>query len=251
MIRGDWITAAFMPNMIDSLKNGLMPAELLDELGPFSLVAHEEHVAFLDRPGTYEVFGNRFAAAPGLYHPHPWSSSVFILRTLLREQPTLGRLLEIGCGTGAVGLSLLAHGLADALVLSDLAPEAVRVAQHNAEQLGLAGRVAVRQGSLFEPVPGERFDSLIFNLPLMHAAHPGGTHPALDDTAGRLAQDFFAQAAAYLSPGGKAYFTYSNISSPGLLQSFADTVELELLAAEWVVKSGFWLLLYRFGPPAS
>ena len=240
-----------MPDILHRLKNGHVPAELMGELGPFSLAAHEEHVAFLDRPGTYDVFGNRFLAAPGLYHPHPWSSSVFIIRTLLREQPALGRLLEIGCGTGAVGLSLLAHGLADAVVLSDLAPEAVRVARSNVEQLGLGGRAMVRQGSLFEPVQGERFDNLIFNLPLMHAKHPGGTHPALDDTSGCIAQGFFEQAADHLRPGGSAYFTYSNISTPGLLESLAGTVELELLAAEWVVKSGFWLMLYRFGQPAA
>ncbi len=235
-----------MSDVITKLKQGQIPELILNEVGPFSLEAHEQHVAFLESAAEYEVFGHRFYAVSGLYHPHPWSSSVFILRSLLRERPSLGCLLELGCGTGAVGLSLLSHGLADQLVLTDIDPAAVRVAWRNAEKSGVSNRTKVKQGSLFEPVQDEQFDSIIFNLPLMHQVHDGAKHLALDDALGRVAQQFFEQVKNHLKPGGRGFFSFSNISNPQLLESFAEEVDLSLVAAEWVVKSGFWLMLYTF-----
>lgn len=235
-----------MTNLIQDLKAGHIPQPILDEIGPFSIDAHNEHVQFLDNLNEYDVFGNRFQANAGLYHPHPSSSSVFMIRTLLREKPLLGRMLEVGCGTGAVGLSLLSHGLADTLVLTDIEERAVETTRHNAEKLGLNDRASIRVGSLFEPVHGEQFDSILFNMPLMHRVHPGMKHIALDDTSGKAAQSFFQEVRNYLVPGGTCFFPYSNISDPQFLEEFANEVDISLVAAEWVVKNGFWLMIYRF-----
>lgn len=238
-----------MSDVIIGLKSGRLPQVVLDEVGPFSLQAHNDHVEFLGQRGTYDVFGNRFDVESGLYHPHPWSSSVFIVRTLLREQPQLGRLLEIGCGTGAVGLSLLSHGLADEIVLTDVDETSVQIARDNAYKLGLGSRTTVRQGSVFKPVPGDLFDSILFNMPLMHNRHPGMKHLALDDSLGNVAKLFFQEVQCYLKPAGVGYFSFSNISNPQLLEQFSEQVDLSLVAAEWVVKSGFWLMVYRFKNP--
>jgi len=235
-----------MPHTIAQLKSGQIPQVLRDELGPFSIKAHNDHVAFLQKPGSYDVFGNRFAASAGMYHPHPWSSSVFLLRTLLRDRPTLGKVLEIGCGSGAVGLSLLAHGLADELVMTDIDPESVRAARRNAVELGLQERSTVLQGSMFEPVAGESFDSIVFNMPLMHSEHEGMRHAALDDPRGAVATAFLNQVTGFLASSGTAYVTFSNISEPALLKEFSAKGKLALLAAEWVVETGFWLMVYRF-----
>lgn len=235
-----------MTNIIAQLKKGKIPQILRDELGPFALQAHHDHVASLQQSGAYDVFGNRFEAFPGMYHPHPWSSSVFLLRTLLRHRPALGRVLEIGCGSGAVGLSLLNHGLAQEVVLTDIDAESVRATRHNASNLGLLSRTTVRQGDLFAPVQGEQFDTIVFNMPLMHDEHEGITHAALDDEQGRVATEFCNQASAFLKPSGSGYVTFSNISSPAILAKFAAKKKLSLLAVEWVVETGFWLMVYRF-----
>lgn len=235
-----------MINFIQDLKTGKIPEHILNEIGPFSIDAHNQHVDFLSNLSEYDVFGNRFEARPGLYHPHPSSSSIFMIRTLLREKPKLGRLLEIGCGTGAVGLSLLAQGLADSLVLTDIETVAVDTTRNNAKRLGLDDCVSIKHGSLFEPVQGEQFDSIVFNMPLMHRTHTGITHVALDDTNGEAAQTFFQEVSNYLVPGGTCFFPYSNISNPQLLGEFANEANVALIAAEWVVKNGFWLMIYRF-----
>jgi methylase of polypeptide subunit release factors len=234
-----------MSDLLAQLKQGNIPQLLVDQIGAPNMEAHKRHIAFLDGSATYNVFGNEFSVAPGLYHPSPWSSSVFVIRSLLRERPAMGRLLELGCGTGAISLSLIQQGLADSAVMTVVSADAIQVTEKNASNLGLQERIELRQGSMFAPVAGEKFDSVLFSMPLQHAAHEGIRHIALDDPQGELAVAFFEQVCAYLAPGGHGYFCFSNISDPTLLRAFAARAALSLVAAEWVISTGFWLLLYR------
>ena len=73
---------------------------------------------------------------------------------------------------------------------------------HNAHALDLADRIEVRQGDLFAPARTQSFDSIIFNMPLLHLEHDGKRHPALDDDSGTLAGRFFARFADRLAPEG-------------------------------------------------
>ena len=110
----------------------------------------------------------------------------------------------------------------------------------------------MRQGDLFAPVAGpapQRFDSVLFNLPLMHADHGGRRHPALDDTAGRLAWRFFEHCLRIWRPRA-APSSYANISDPAPLEALGEQMAVELLAAEWVARSGFWLFVYEARPSA-
>lgn len=217
----------------------------------FSLATHNAHVDSLRQHGDYDVFGVRFATAQDMYQPHPWSSSVFLVRSLLRERPRLGRLLELGCGAGVVGLSMLRHGLADTALLTDIVPACVEAARANIQALGEQGRAEVRLGDMFAPVRGGRFDSIIFNMPLLHLEHGGLHHPALDDAGGRLARHFFERAGNHLLPGGHGYFTFSNVSHASLLAEFARRATLRPLAAEWVATRGFGLALFEFTPDSA
>ena len=246
------MTPPLLPTPFDELRRGRLPATMATMLSPFSVDEHERHVvALTEDGGRSPVHGLEIDTPPGLYRPHAASSSQFILRTLLRERPRLGRLLELGCGTGVLGLTLLHQGLADEVLMLDVTDAAVHAAQANLERAGLAARAQVRQGDLFAPVAGpapQRFDSVLFNLPLMHADHGGRRHPALDDTAGQLAWRFFEQLPAHLAPQGRAFFSYANISDPAPLEALGEQMAVELLAAEWVARSGFWLFVYEARP---
>lgn len=71
-------------------------------------------------------------------------------------------VLDVGTGSGAVALAVAFELPETAVVGTDESPDAVAVAQANAERLGLADRVRVQRGAL---PPGERFDLLLANLP--------------------------------------------------------------------------------------
>jgi SAM-dependent methyltransferase len=69
-------------------------------------------------------------------------------------------VIDVGCGSGV--LSFVAERLgAERVYGVDLSPEAVQVANRNAERLGVADRVEFRIGNLLEPVGGIQADVII------------------------------------------------------------------------------------------
>lgn len=79
---------------------------------------------------------------------------------------SVGRVWDVGTGTGAVALSLVAEGVCAGVVATDVSPRALAVARENAKRYDPSGLVEFREGSLFEPLrPGERFDVIVSNPP--------------------------------------------------------------------------------------
>lgn len=84
-----------------------------------------------------------------------------LLRETLAERPAAS-LVDVGCGTGILGLAAAALGV-PRVVAVDLHGEAVRVTRHNARENGLAHIITVVQGST-ECLRGP-FDVVAANLP--------------------------------------------------------------------------------------
>lgn len=74
--------------------------------------------------------------------------------------------LDLGTGSGAIALSLLAEGPFSRVVATDVSSSALDLARENAEALGLEHRLDLRLGSLFEPLGAEEhFHVLVSNPP--------------------------------------------------------------------------------------
>ena len=143
-----------------------------------------------------------------------------LARRPLPEEP---HVLELGTGSGCLGISL-AKTLPDArVVATDISPEALAVAGRNVARHGVGDRLALGQGDLFEPVAalaeGRPFDLTISNPPYIPTENiPGmGRHVAehepllaLDGGADGLAPHgrILDAAANYLSPGGRAFLEH-------------------------------------------
>jgi release factor glutamine methyltransferase len=79
--------------------------------------------------------------------------------------------LDVGTGSGAVALSLLAEGPFERFVGTDVSPAALQFAARNRDALGLGERLDLRAGGCFEPVRGgERFDVIVSNPPYVAEA---------------------------------------------------------------------------------
>jgi release factor glutamine methyltransferase len=79
------------------------------------------------------------------------------------------KVLDVGTGSGAIALAA-ANELPDAWVTAiDTSMDALRVAQTNADRLGLGGRVDVVSAGI-ESLPGGDFDLLLANLPYVSEA---------------------------------------------------------------------------------
>ncbi len=90
----------------------------------------------------------------------PRPETELLVEVALERQPA--RLLDLGTGSGAIALAVADELPGCEVLATDTSAGALEVARANAERLGLAGRVELRQGS----VPaGERFDLVLANLP--------------------------------------------------------------------------------------
>ncbi|HEX5929149.1 MAG TPA: HemK/PrmC family methyltransferase [Solirubrobacterales bacterium] len=80
------------------------------------------------------------------------------------DLPEGARVHEVGTGSGAIALALLAERPDLRVTASDLSPEAVEAARENAERLGIPLEVSVATG-LPDAVEAEAVDLVIANLP--------------------------------------------------------------------------------------
>jgi release factor glutamine methyltransferase len=95
---------------------------------------------------------------------------------------SLGRVWDVGTGTGAVALSLAVEGSCTSVVATDVSPEALSVAAENVERYGLSRLVEFREGSLFEPLEkGEDFDVIVSNPPYVAEGEKGDLQPEVRD----------------------------------------------------------------------
>jgi release factor glutamine methyltransferase len=96
------------------------------------------------------------------------------IEELDRQRPNGGgTVVDLGTGSGAIGLSIAAERSASRVLLTDRSPEALAVARANLAGLGLAGSgVEIAEGSWFDAVP-ERFlgecDVLVSNPPYIRS----------------------------------------------------------------------------------
>ncbi|UNZ19658.1 putative protein N(5)-glutamine methyltransferase [Streptomyces sp. 891-h] len=163
--------------------------------------------------GWAEFAGLRIAVDPGVFVPRRRTES--LVRCAAACAPGAGTpvLVDLCCGTGAVGVALLAAlGGRGELHAADLDPAAVRCARRNLAQAG--GHV--HEGDLFAALPGSlrgRIDVLTANVPyvptadiplLPPEARDHEPRPALDGGPDGLSllRRVATDAAAWLAPGG-------------------------------------------------
>lgn len=104
--------------------------------------AAHEPVAYIT--GRQEFYGLPFIVTPATLIPR--GDSETLVEAALERKPDAGRVLDLGTGSGALLLAVLAHCRAAQGVGIDRAPQAVAVAQRNAEALGLHPRASFREG---------------------------------------------------------------------------------------------------------
>ncbi len=114
-----------------------------------------------------------------------------LVETVLRLARPLASatILDVGCGSGAIGVTL-ALELPRAVVFAcDITQDAVEVARANARRLNADGRIEIRCGDLFAPYGGRRFDLVVSNPPYVPSAELEGLAPEVRDHEPRLALD--------------------------------------------------------------
>jgi release factor glutamine methyltransferase len=104
--------------------------------------AGHEPVAYIT--GRQEFYGLPFIVTPATLIPR--ADSETLVEAALELKPDAARVLDLGTGSGALLLAVLAHCSAAQGVGIDRSTQAVAVAQRNAEQLGLRPQASFREG---------------------------------------------------------------------------------------------------------
>ncbi len=122
----------------------------------------------------------------------PRSDSETILDAVLPLFPDEKRrfkVLDLGVGSGAILLAILAERPAAIGLGVDVSEEALAVARENAANLGLAGRVALLRGDWTAGLEPESFDLVVSNPPYIPSAEIAALDPEVRDHEPRLALD--------------------------------------------------------------
>lgn len=133
-------------------------------------------------------------ARPHLVDPYwakLWPAAPLLAEAIVRDPPPRGtRVLELGCGSGLVGIAALACGLD--VTFSDYVPLAVELALENARRNGFSrGRGMVLDWRAIPAELPERFPRIV----------------AADVTYDRTNLDFLLNVLdRLLAPGGEAWF---------------------------------------------
>lgn len=143
-------------------------------------------------------WGRWFHVTPAVLDPRP-ETETLIAAAL--AQP-FARVLDLGTGSGAILLSLLAERPAARGLGTDISPEALEVARRNRAALGLEARAELHLSDWFGAVAGG-FDLIVSNPPYIAAAEMPMLAPDVHDWEPHLA----------LTPGGDGLNAYRAIAA--------------------------------------
>lgn len=159
------------------------------------------------------------AMAPGVFIPRP--ETELLVETVLSWLPAFhapAHVLELGCGSGAICVSLAVESPASKIDACDISPEALELSAANARAHNAQDRIKFFLSDLFSAVPaGRRYHAIVANPPYIPSADIESLATEVRDHEPRAALDggdsgldFYRRIAEsapdYLAPGGRLAF---------------------------------------------
>jgi len=159
--------------------------------------------------GTKEFYSHCLTVTPAVLVPRP--ETEILVEALLSRVDTASNvaILDLGTGSGALGLAIKQCRPRAAVSAVDSSPAALDVARANAARLGLD--IEFIESNWFDDVGARRFDFIVCNPPYVRSADPhfGGPlrhepRQALDGGADGLdaIRAILGTAAGFLNPHG-------------------------------------------------
>jgi release factor glutamine methyltransferase len=126
---------------------------------------------------------------PAVLTPRPDTETILDVVLPLFTEHDAFNVLDLGVGSGAVLLAILAERPAARGLGVDVSEEAIAVARENAANLGLAGRAALMRGDWTAGLDGGQFDLVVSNPPYIPTGEIATLAPEVRDHEPRLALD--------------------------------------------------------------
>jgi release factor glutamine methyltransferase len=191
----------------------------------------QEPIAYLT--GTAHFFNLEFEVTRDVLIPRPDTETV-VENVLQLARNQVGfespRVLDLCTGSGCIAAAIAHHLKSSVVTATEISFAAVMVARRNIERLGLAGRVLVEEGDLFEPisrmVDAQPFNLIVSNPPYIATAQIQTLDCSVREyepiralDGGPDGLDFhrriLAEAPSRLTPGGRIYLEIAFDQGPG------------------------------------
>ena len=131
-------------------------------------IVHRVPVPYL--VGEAWFAGRRYLAEPGVLIPRSPIAELIAAEFAPWLSRSPRRILDLGTGSGCIGIAC-AHAFPDAeVVLSDVDPAALALAARNVELHQVGDRVSIVRADVFDGLPCATFDLIVSNPPYVNAA---------------------------------------------------------------------------------
>jgi release factor glutamine methyltransferase len=174
--------------------------------------------------GRQPFLGIELLTAPGTLVPRPETELLGkTALAVLADLPGEPRVIDMCCGSGNLGVAIAASNERLRVWCADLTEPCVALARRNTEHVGVARRVSVFQGDLFDCLPEEellgRTDVIVCNPPYISSGKLAADRAELLNDEPReafdggpfglsLHQRVLAEAPRWLVPGGALLFEF-------------------------------------------
>jgi release factor glutamine methyltransferase len=161
--------------------------------------------------GEREFWSRSFMVSPDVLIPRPDSELLIEISLGLFCAQQIGNMLDLGTGSGILGITLAAERPSAKVIAIDKSTAALQVAQANAKQLNVSN-IQFLQSNWFEAIVDTAFDLIISNPPYIPADDPHlqqgdvrfepQTALVSADNGLKDIRILAAQARNHLTPGG-------------------------------------------------
>ena len=124
-------------------------------------------LASKERTVTLDIDGHHlsFITDNGVFSKDKIDEGSFAFLKVLVPLRLSGKILDLGCGYGTIGLTIAMTSKDARVDLADINSRAVALCERNAKNLGLSQRVTCLQSDIYEKIEGP-YDSIVVNPPI-------------------------------------------------------------------------------------
>lgn len=190
--------------------------------------------------GRKEFYSLRFSVSPAVLIPRPDTECLVDECLRLAKPLPEPAVLDVGTGSGCIAVTVAKQLRTATVTATDLSPEALAVAHHNAERHAVHERIRFLSGDLYEPLPnGERFDFILSNPPYVANEELPKLPIGVRDYEPRLALDggpggyvivdrLLDGAAAFLNPDGYLIIEIGNAQESHVRDRLEELKQFEV-----------------------
>jgi len=150
--------------------------------------------------------------------------SYIFLKVLLPLHLT-GKILDLGCGYGPIGITLALNEEKASLTLADVNPRALALASKSSVKLGVSSRVTCLQSDIYSNIEGP-YDSIVVNPPIR---------------AGKaVTYEMYRGAKQYLIDGGSLYIVIRRKQGAESAFKYLETVFENVIVLH--KEKGYWII---------